>query len=154
VRVVSFLVVALALFVGGAGALLPQLLRHRTVEPELFHGTTSVVAVSLHGAAPREVRRLQGQWEFPVLTRDGKAVLLEHPQVEGTTVWRVPLDGSPKTKVGWKRVFTAPAGWRPQKLPPRIERLLARRRLAEPSSTRDGRVVYAVRLNDAVSIPK
>jgi hypothetical protein len=93
-------------------ALVPLALgkRNRATLPALFDGTTSVYAVPFGGGRPREVMRLHGQWEFPVVTGDGKALLLERPLLTRTGVWRVPLDGQAPTRVRNARVFTAPAG--------------------------------------------
>ena len=154
-RVVAFLGVALAIFVGGMGMLVPRLLAHPAPAPEAYVGTTSVFLVPYSGGRPLELLRLAGQWEFPVATRDGKALLLERPSVsDGTTTWRVPLDGSPRTKVGWQQVFTAPPGWKQPNVPSRVEHMLASMRLADYSQVPGDRAVYAVRLNQAVSIPK
>jgi hypothetical protein len=92
-------------------ALVPLALgkRNRATLPALFDGTTSVYAVPFEGGRPREVIRLHGQWEFPVVTSDGKALLLERPQVTRTGVWRVPLDGRAPRQVREARVFTAPS---------------------------------------------
>jgi hypothetical protein len=92
-------------------ALVPLALgkRDRATLPGLFDGTTSVYAVPFGGGRPREVIRLHGQWEFPVVSADGTALLLERPQLTRTGVWRVPLDGRAPTHVRNTRVFTAPA---------------------------------------------
>jgi hypothetical protein len=92
-------------------ALVPLALgkRDRATLPALFDGTTSVYAVPFGGGRPREVIRLHGQWEFPVVSADGTALLLERPQLTRTGVWRVPLDGRAPTRVRNTRVFTAPA---------------------------------------------
>lgn len=95
-------------------ALVPLALgkRDRARLPAVFDGTTVVYAVPFAGGASREVLRLHGQWGFPVATGDGRALLLERPQLTRTAVWRVPLDGGRPTHVRDARVFMPPAARR------------------------------------------
>jgi hypothetical protein len=95
-------------------ALVPLALgkRNRATLPAVFEGTTVVYAVPFAGGRPHAVLRLHGQWEFPVVTRDGSALLLERPNLAKTGVWRVPLDGRRPTRVRELGVFTAPVARR------------------------------------------
>ena len=104
------LVTAVVALVATALLFLPLALRHRAAGrlPEIFDGTTSVYAVRLTGGAPKQVLRLHGQWEFPVATSDGKAVILERPQLTGTGVWRIPLSGGRPVHLRELRTFTQP----------------------------------------------
>lgn len=150
-------------------ALVPTVLRHRPApSPALFHGTTSVIALPIAGGRPREVLRLPGQWGFPVATADGRALVLEKPYLDRTDLWRVPLDGGPRRRVGRMDVYRQP----PQRSPlvhlDAAGRLIARdprsgatHVVAKPvypgltfGVSADGRTVYATRMNDATSIPK
>ena len=89
-------------------ALVPLALGHKQLQAmPVFEGTTSVYAVPFHGGAPREVMRLHGQWNFPVVTADDRALLIEHPLVPaGVQLWRVPLDGEPRTHLADVQVFS------------------------------------------------
>jgi hypothetical protein len=91
-------------------ALVPLALGHHRAAalPMLFDGTTSVYRVPLAGGPPERVLRLHGQWEFPVTTDDGRALLLERPEAARTSVWRVPLDGSARVLVRTLPRFTQP----------------------------------------------
>lgn len=109
VRLAWFPVVPLLVACAAGAALVPQTLRHRHPGVPAFQGSTSVYAVPLAAGPVRQVLRLHGQWEFPVATRDGRALLLERPGLTKTGVWRVALDGSSKRLVGAIRVFRAPA---------------------------------------------
>jgi hypothetical protein len=161
-------------------ALVPLALgkRNRATLPPLFDGTTVVYAVPFAGGRPHEVLRLHGQWEFPVATADGQALLLERPTLTGTGVWRVPLDGSRPTHVRELPVFKAPAtgaGRAPvstrdgrsllyydtsnrlvvrDSVTGSLRVLVPAGRYFEASLSRDGRTVYFLGTNDAVSIPK
>lgn len=106
-RLAWFPVVPAVVACVAAAALVPQMLRHRPapVVPA-FYGSTSIYAVPLAGGPVRQVLRLQGQWGFPLATRDGKALLIERPTLTRTTVWRVPLDGGTKSRVGQKVRYT------------------------------------------------
>jgi hypothetical protein len=159
-------------------ALVPLALgkRNRATLPPVFDGTTAVYAVPFAGGRPHEVLRLHGQWEYPVATADGKALLLERPTFSGAGVWRVPLDGSRPTHVHELRVLTAPRAWtarvsardgrsllffdKAHRLVVRdsatgkIRVLVPAGRYFEESLSRDGRTVYFLGTNDAVSMPK
>jgi hypothetical protein len=101
------LVASVLALAAGATAFIPLLVRQhdRSSLPPMFAGTTSVYAVPLAGGAPRRVLRLHGQWAFPVVEPGGRSLLLERPTFPGTLLWRVPLDGSAKTRLGALPVF-------------------------------------------------
>lgn len=94
-------------------AFLPLALRHHAQPalPEIFDGMTRVYAVPLAGGHLKPVLRLHGQWDFPVATPEGQALLLERPQTAYTEVWRVPLDGTSPARVRRVGVFREPAAW-------------------------------------------
>jgi len=151
-------------------ALVPLALRHpRAAQlPTLFAGTTAVYRVPFAGGPPERVLALHGQWEFPVATEDGRALLLERPGSAHTTVWRVPLDGSSRRVVRTLPRFTQPlfrnagytaveretrtvSGWRIDLLVRDArERVLWRRTMPFPlaavSPAADGRRVAAARM--------
>lgn len=99
VRLAGVLVAAVVALAAGAAAMVPLILKQHRIDqpPAVFAGSTSLLAVPVAGGTPRPVLTLHGQWEFPVATADGKALLLERPALTRTALWRVPLDGaSPK----------------------------------------------------------
>ena len=107
VRVVTIAVAGALALVAAATAAIPLVLRHHAQPlPPVFQGSTSVYAVPLSGGAPRQVLTLHGQWAFPVATADGKALILEKPLLLGPTeLWRVPLDGGPRRRLGAIPIF-------------------------------------------------
>jgi hypothetical protein len=107
VRVVGIFVAGALALAASAAALIPLVVRHReAAQPPVFQGSTSVYAVPLNGGVPRQILRLDGQWAFPVATADGKALILEKPLPLGPTeLWRVPLDGGLRHRVGTVPIF-------------------------------------------------
>jgi hypothetical protein len=107
VRVVGIPVAAVLALFAAAAAITPiALRRHTPPAPDVFKGSTSVYVVPFSGGAPRQIFRLHGQWAFPVVTADGKALIMEKPlPLAATELWRVPLDGGPRRRLATIPVF-------------------------------------------------
>jgi hypothetical protein len=102
-----------------AFAFLPLFLRHHPapvslpVAPKIV---SAFWAVPIDGGKPRLVARLKGQYEHPVLSADGRSLLVLKPTMlrRETAVWSLPLDGGSPTWVGRALYFGAPV-WSPDR---------------------------------------
>jgi hypothetical protein len=95
-----------------AFVLLPLVLRHqaRADYPTPANLTSSFWAIPLDGGKPRLVARLRGQYEWPVVSADGRSLLVLKPTLfrRETAVWSLPLDGGSPSWVGKAQSFSIP----------------------------------------------
>lgn len=78
--------------------------------------TSSFWAMPLDGGQPRLVARLKGQYDDPVVSADGRSLLVLKPTMlrRETAVWSLPLDGGSPRWVGRAQYFGAPM-WSPDR---------------------------------------
>jgi WD40 repeat protein len=91
----------------------PKPARYYPTPPSL---TSSFWAIPLDGGKPRLVARLKGQYEDPVVSADGRSLLVLKPTMlrRETAVWSLPLDGAAPHWVGRAQYFGAPM-WSPDR---------------------------------------
>jgi Tol biopolymer transport system component len=73
-------------------------------------------AIPIDGGQPRLVARLDGQYDDPVPSADGRSLLVLKPTMlrSETAVWALPLDGGSPTWIGRALYFGAPV-WSPDR---------------------------------------
>ena len=101
-----------------AFAFLPLVLRHSRAAyyPTPAKMTSSFWAIPLDGGKPRLLARLQGQYEDPVASADGRSVLVLKPTLlrRETAVWALPVKGGTPRWVGRAQYFANPV-WSPDR---------------------------------------
>jgi Tol biopolymer transport system component len=101
-----------------AFALLPLVLRPKPAPyyPTPAKMTSSFWAIPLDGGKPRLVARLKGQYDDPVVSADGRSLLVLKPTMlrRETAIWSLPLHGGSPRWVGRAQYFGAPI-WSPDR---------------------------------------
>ena len=98
-------------------ALLPLVLRHpaQPTYPTLVRQTTTVWAIPVAGGAPRQVVKVDGQFTGPVVSADGRSLLMVKAVGLGeSAIWSVPLHGGSPHWVG-RAPYFGQLSWSPDR---------------------------------------
>jgi Tol biopolymer transport system component len=118
VRIGVVFVTAAVGVLAAAFALLPLVLRPKPAPyyPTPAKMTSSFWAIPLDGGKPRLVARLKGQYDDPVVSADGRSLLVLKPTMlrRETAVWSLPVDGGSPRWVGRAQYFGPPM-WSPDR---------------------------------------
>ena len=96
---------------------LPLVLRHPAAAtyPTLARQTTTVWAIPAAGGAPREVVKVEGQFAGPVVSADGRSLLMvKAVELGKAAIWSVPLDGGSPHWVG-RAPYFGRLSWSPDR---------------------------------------